>query len=72
MDIIIPVPAGWNGDVAVVNVIEQGPNTSDGWNDYAYYLNATVGTPQPPSGTISVSATQVQAKGKINVSWQLQ
>ncbi len=71
-DTIIATPAGWAGDVAIVNMVEQSPNSSDGWNDYVYYRTASIGSPQPPSGIISASTAQVQTRGKVNITWQLQ
>lgn len=68
-DIIVPVPAGWAGSVAIVNIVQQAPNSSDGWYDTVNYMTATVTSNIPPSGTVTPTNTRLLPSQAATISW---
>ncbi len=70
-DTIIPTPAGWDGSVAIINMVEQSSNNSDGYNVAIYSLSASIAPPPPPSGVITVSSAQVLSGASVTLTWTL-
>lgn len=67
-DTIVPIPTGWDGDVAIINMVEQGGNSSDGWNDYAYFVSTTLNTGRP-TGTIAPATSRILPSEQGTVNW---
>ncbi len=70
-DSIVPVPSGWTGYVAIINMVEQSSNTSDGYADAIYSMSAAISPPPPPTGTISVNSAEVRTGSAVTITWSI-